>query len=206
MHAPVCAYYFKFQFHVFVHFTVQLSTYVIAFCFCVVVSAQTYIRVYLVLVVVASRTCNASLWASTSTYTVHTQPSHIISVDTLRRWVEVGINTACDGRAGEVYMQNSPGKVSSLEQCRKSCQDSAVCQSITYFRSGWCSHFSTPCTYTKINNKAVALRLNKQSEITPTGDTFGDSWSVWKSAVHDGGMKSQHVSLRVPAHLTFPCP
>ena len=61
----------------------------------------------------------------------------------------------CDTSAGEVYMKKaSPGKVSSLDACKKSCEAAVGCQSITFFRSGWCSLFSTPCTKTKRNNKA----------------------------------------------------
>ena len=79
-------------------------------------------------------------------------------------WVGVGyndgLNAKCDTNAGEVYRSQSPGKLSSLESCKKSCQDDTGCQSITYHKSGWCSHFSTPCT--KIvweRSGAVSLRI-----------------------------------------------
>merc|ERR1711939_978230 len=54
----------------------------------------------------------------------------------------------------------SPGKGSNLEDCKTSCQNNADCKSITLFKSGWCSHYSTPCTNTKKKGKAViAMRL-----------------------------------------------
>ena len=69
----------------------------------------------------------------------------------------MGVSRAdCDTGAGEVYMaKSSPGKVSSLDACKKSCEAALKCQSIAYFRSGWCSHYSTPCTKTQRNSKAV---------------------------------------------------
>merc|ERR1712187_554352 len=89
-----------------------------------------------------------------------------ITVDLKRTWWEIGSSAACDTKAGEVYLKNSPGKVSSLDRCKRSCEDATACQSITYFKSGWCSHFSTPCTSTKRNNKAVAHRLSAESSTT----------------------------------------
>ena len=77
-----------------------------------------------------------------------------------RTWREVGSKRVCDVSAGETYLSKSPGKVSNLEECKKTCEDASGCQSITYFKSGWCSHFGTACTKTKKNSKAViALRL-----------------------------------------------
>ena len=71
-------------------------------------------------------------------------------------------------------MKNSPGKVSSLDQCKQSCEATRGCQSITFFRSGYCSLYSTPCTKTKRNNKAAALlSFVKQSglAVSTTGIT-----------------------------------
>ena len=86
----------------------------------------------------------------------------------------------CDNRAGEVYLRNSPGKLSSLDLCKKSCQDAAGCRSITYFKSGWCSHYSTSCVTSKWKSKATALRLiasldsTTVSDSTPTPNTSHD--------------------------------
>ena len=85
-----------------------------------------------------------------------------------RSWVVLGFNLECDTKAGEVYLQQSPGKVSSLERCKKSCQDSASCRSITFYGSGWCSHYSTQCNKVKTKNKAVALQLAVDGETTTT--------------------------------------
>ena len=73
-------------------------------------------------------------------------------------WVEVGSKVECDASGGEKYIENSPGKLPDIEECKKSCEDSLECQSITYLNTGWCSHFSTPCTNHKSNNKAVSMR------------------------------------------------
>ena len=72
--------------------------------------------------------------------------------------MDVGSKIECDTSAGEKYIENSPGKLPSIEECKKSCDDSFECQSITYFNAGWCSHFSTPCANHKSNNKAVSMR------------------------------------------------
>ena len=73
-------------------------------------------------------------------------------------FVEVGSKVECDTGAGETYIDKSPGKLSSIEECKNSCKYSVECQSITYLNTGWCSHFSTPCTNHKSNNKAVSMR------------------------------------------------
>ena len=86
-------------------------------------------------------------------------------------WRDVAVGVVCDTDAGEKYLDNSPGKGSSLDQCKQSCQNSAECQSITYFNSGWCSHFSTSCTNTKKSKKAASFRLIADSGPTSTQDT-----------------------------------
>lgn len=70
-------------------------------------------------------------------------------------FVLVAVKVACDTGAGEVYCKQSPGKVGSLNDCQKSCEQNAECRSITFFRSGWCSHYSTPCTKVRKMDKAM---------------------------------------------------
>ena len=82
--------------------------------------------------------------------------------------MEVGPNTECDTNAGEVYRQQSPGKLPSLDDCKKSCQGDPACKSVTYYKTGWCSHYSTPCSKTKRKGKAVSLRLVGGSGSTTT--------------------------------------
>ena len=66
-------------------------------------------------------------------------------------------------------MESSPGKGSSLDDCKQLCEDTVGCQSIAYFTTGWCSHFSTPCTNTKSNSKAsAALRVSAGLDIIST--------------------------------------
>ena len=82
-------------------------------------------------------------------------------------WEEVAASAMCDHTKGEVYRQESPGKVSSLAACQHSCEADTGCRSITYFtRSGGCSHFSTACTATKKNNNAIAMRLKEVPRAT----------------------------------------
>ena len=83
----------------------------------------------------------------------------IATVTAKPTWVVVGSNSLCDTDAGEVYRSQSPGKLPSLESCKKSCQDDTGCESIAFFNSGWCSHFSTPCTKTTRRSNVVSLRL-----------------------------------------------
>ena len=73
-------------------------------------------------------------------------------------WVQLGSNTMCDAGAGEKYMPKTSQSASSIEACEKFCQDDSECRSITYFSSGWCSHFSTECTKTKYVWKAISKR------------------------------------------------
>jgi len=97
-------------------------------------------------------------------------------VDTKRSWRVIGTKTACDTGAGEVYLPNSPGKGQTLSQCKKSCEDAAGCQSITYYYSNkWCSHFSTACTETKRKSKATALRLVADS-VTTAPPKLSNRW------------------------------
>ena len=82
-------------------------------------------------------------------------------------WRLVGPKTACDTGADEVYMQNSPGTVSNLKQCKTSCEQAAECRSITYYDNGWCSHYSTPFT-TTLSHNAVALQIISGSDKVET--------------------------------------
>lgn len=73
-------------------------------------------------------------------------------------WEQVESNAVCDTDNGEVYRDNSPGKVAGLEACQQACAADAGCRSITYLNTGWCSHYSTPCTVTKPQSKATAFK------------------------------------------------
>ena len=81
----------------------------------------------------------------------------------MRTWMDVGYDTTCDVNGGEMLLESSRGEVPSLEECKKSCEGVTGCQSITYFKSRWCSHFSTPCSNTKSHNKSESHRLGAGS-------------------------------------------
>ena len=61
----------------------------------------------------------------------------------------------CDGNDGEVYLESSRGKVPTLAACKASCESAQGCKSISYFKSGWCTHWGTPCKKTRRNKKVV---------------------------------------------------
>ena len=86
-------------------------------------------------------------------------------------WVTVGVNAVCDTSAGEVYRkESSPGQLSNLEACKTSCEGDTKCRSISYFTSGWCSHYSTACTKRR-KGKATALTLTVHTKC-PAGQHF----------------------------------
>merc|ERR1719460_3204497 len=82
-------------------------------------------------------------------------------------WTSRGDNTMCDMGAGEKYLGQSSGQQSSLDRCKQSCQNEAACKSITYFPSGWCSHFSTDCSKTKTSSGAVAMQKRSGTTRAP---------------------------------------
>jgi len=73
-----------------------------------------------------------------------------------KKWIRTETKAICDTSAGEVYIKGSPGKLMTAEQCQKSCEDYTGCKSITFFKSGWCSLFSTECTKTRRAGKVEA--------------------------------------------------
>ena len=86
-------------------------------------------------------------------------------------WKSFGANTECNAGAGEKYRGQSSGQQSSLDLCKQSCQNEAACKSITYYSSGWCSHFSTDCSKSKASSGAVAMQ--KRSGTTRAPGEFG---------------------------------
>ena len=73
-----------------------------------------------------------------------------------RTWEAFRRNVQCDTQAGEVKLPSSSRKVTTPDKCKESCENSARCQSITFFHNGWCAHFSTACIITRTNTNAVA--------------------------------------------------
>ena len=67
-----------------------------------------------------------------------------VAADTLKG--NFANNQECDIAAGEKYLTASSSKQPTHKACHKSCEDTKGCQSATFFRSGWCSHYSTCCT------------------------------------------------------------
>merc|ERR1712032_1046266 len=82
---------------------------------------------------------------------------------TKRTWSADGSNTECDAGAGEVYRSQSSSLVKEIDACKKSCEDDSECKSITFFTSGWCSHFITDCTKRKFNGEAISMRSSRSN-------------------------------------------
>ena len=51
----------------------------------------------------------------------------------------------CDVSKGEVYYHASSGNKPDIRACQQSCTEEPNCNSVTFFMSGFCSHFSTCC-------------------------------------------------------------
>ena len=89
-----------------------------------------------------------------------------------RSWRVVGSGVACDKFAGEVYLESSRGKIPSLEACKELCEVVADCRSITYFQSGWCSHFSTPCVHTRRMALAISLQWHADAGSVESAQSY----------------------------------
>lgn len=110
--------------------------------------------------------CRNANFATTTHQTTTTHPPTPIAktttgpaTNTAATWHGVILNAACDTKSGEMYLESSWGEVPCLKQCKNSCESAAGCQSITYFASGWCSHYGTPCTNIKWQNGAMAASI-----------------------------------------------
>ena len=103
-------------------------------------------------------------------------------------WKLVGSETACDTSAGEVYLEGTSKFLTTLDQCKKLCTGTTHCQSITFFTTGWCGLFSTPCIRTKTSVKARAFHLTSHL-VKPGGRSAGQGAAqedVGKSDAHKG--------------------
>ena len=106
--------------------------------------------------------------------TVMTQPENVKPT-----WREIGPNTACDMNAGEVYLEHASAPVSSLEECKRLCENNVACRSITLFSNGWCGLFSTSCTSTKYSKKGFTMYLIAGSDKTGTCSSSSSPIHAW---------------------------
>merc|ERR1712032_1714707 len=75
---------------------------------------------------------------------------------------------------GEVLLSASSGNQPDLATCQKSCEDAPKCRSTTFFKSGYCSHFSTCCE-------------NRKPSPTGKADAVKTAQCVDKCVVENGG-------------------
>ena len=93
-------------------------------------------------------------------------------------WSEIGAGLVCDHEDGEKYLDSSRGKVPTLEACQQSCEDAKLCKSVSYFKTKWCSHWSTPCAKTR-EHKKVAMSLSKHSIFQQVEVAQGGSGKIY---------------------------
>ena len=91
------------------------------------------------------------------------------------KWKHAVPGDQCDTSAGEVPLRKSSLMTSSLNRCKKACENAAGCQSVTYYNNGWCAHFSTKCTRTKRNTKTVVV-----VQVASSGTTAQHCTRVYK--------------------------
>merc|ERR1712032_989043 len=97
---------------------------------------------------------------TTTTTTTTPKPTTMTAAPTDKyAWGDVLVDAKCDKDAGEVMQKTSSVQASSLEECKTSCEDATGCRSITFFKNGWCAHYSTPCTNIKKSKTGVAVQL-----------------------------------------------
>ena len=84
----------------------------------------------------------------------------------------------CDADAGEIYLSASSGDQADIAACRKSCEDAPQCRSMSFFKSGYCSHFSTCC------NK-------RKPSPTGTADAIKTAQCVDRCVIENGGCDSK---------------
>ena len=115
-----------------------------------------------------------------------TQDSVFAGAPTKRegKWLEGGFDVECDTSAGEKYIKDTSANQPSIDQCTLSCQFSVQCQSITYLNTGWCSHFSTPCTNRKQTSAAISVRFGTSGWFLVCGVTINflcmkSRWYSW---------------------------
>merc|ERR1712048_846369 len=117
-----------------------------------------------------------------------------------KQWIEIGVNLECDGYDGEMYLESSRGKVPTLAACKASCESAQGCQSISYFKSGWCSHWGTPCKKTKYNKKVVvSLVFTSDVPAAPVGKpTWTEIGAKLECNGYDGEVYLQSSRGKVP--------
>ena len=69
----------------------------------------------------------------------------------------------CDRTQGEIFMSSSKQTL-DLDACLDSCTSAPACRSVTYYPSGYCSHFITHCTKTEpaVGAKSYAMVDNRR--------------------------------------------
>ena len=77
------------------------------------------------------------------------------------------------------YLSKGSGLVKDLAACSQSCQDSAQCNSVTFYSSKWCSHFSTACKDLLTLSGATTVRFKSSNKpTTPAATTAANAHTI----------------------------
>jgi len=77
----------------------------------------------------------------------------------------------CDITHGEIYMPSSQ-KASSVAECLSSCTAAKACRSVTYYPSGFCSHFITHCKNTQPSAGAKSYTIDADTTASIQGSKY----------------------------------
>jgi len=102
----------------------------------------------------------------------------------------------CDESQGEVMLTGSSGYHDTVEECHKSCEDAPECKSTTYYKSSWCSHFSTCCKKRKYAQSG-----------TSAGDALKTKQCVDQCLIDNGGCDhNRHCTSKDGVATCGDCP
>lgn len=73
----------------------------------------------------------------------------------------------CDKTQEEKQVDWKEDFTKDIAECKKSCEDEPRCQSITFYKDGWCSHFITKCQKMKDDRNAISMQIRDFTTAKP---------------------------------------
>jgi len=92
-----------------------------------------------------------------------------LKTDTIVASRDVNTIQITDQQCNSPKLSTSPGFVDSLAVCVELCEASGDCESVTFFSSKWCSHFSTICANLKQSYGAITITPEANMKWTLVG-------------------------------------